>query len=93
MRKIWSGRSWDEYVSWQTEDRKTLRRINALIKDIESNGCLLGIGKPEALKYKLSGWYSRQIDEVNRLVYRKPDEDTIEISQCKNHYDDRNCLK
>ena len=78
----------DEYVSWQTEDRKTLCRINALIKDIESNGSLVGIGKPEALKYKLSGWYSRQIDEMNRLVYRIPDENTIGISQCKNHYYD-----
>ena len=47
MRKIWSGRSWDEYVSWQTEDRKTLRQINALIKDIERNGCLEGMGKPD----------------------------------------------
>lgn len=53
MRKIWSGKSWDEYVSWQNEDKKTLRRINALIKDIEINGCLKGIGKPEALKYDL----------------------------------------
>ncbi|MBQ6776031.1 MAG: Txe/YoeB family addiction module toxin [Synergistaceae bacterium] len=88
MRKIWSGRSWEEYVAWQSEDRKTLKRINALIKDIERNGCLVGIGKPEALKNKLSGWYSRRIDEINRLVYRMPDENSIEISQCKNHYDD-----
>lgn len=85
-RKIWSGQSWEEYISWQTEDRKTLRRINSLIKDIEVNGCLVGIGKPEALKYDLQGWYSRRIDEVNRLIYRMPDENTIEISQCKNHY-------
>ena len=88
MRKIWSGRSWDEYVSWQTEDRKTLRRINALIKDIERNGCLEGIGRPEALKYRLEGWYSRHIDEKNRLVYRMPDADTLEIAQCRDHYDD-----
>ena len=87
MRKIWSGRSWDEYVSWQTEDRKTLRRINALIKDIERNGCLKGIGKPEALKHDLKGWYSRRIDETNRLIYRMADENTLEISQCRNHYD------
>ena len=85
-RKIWSGQSWEEYISWQTEDRKTFRRINSLIKDIEVNGCLVGIGKPEALKYDLQGWYSRRIDEVNRLIYRMPDENTIEISQCKNHY-------
>ena len=85
-RKIWSGQSWEDYIEWQNEDKKTLRRINALIKDIEVNGCLVGIGKPEALKYDLQGWYSRRIDEVNRLVYRMPDENTIEISQCKNHY-------
>lgn len=88
IRKIWSERSWDEYVAWQTEDRKILRRINALIKDIERNGCLEGIGKPEALKHKLSGWYSRHIDEKHRLIYRMPDDNTLEISQCRNHYDD-----
>ena len=68
MRKIWSENSWDEYVAWQSEDKKTLKRINALIKDIETNGCLSGIGKPEALKHNLHGWYSRRIDETNRLI-------------------------
>ena len=85
MRKIWSDNSWEEYISWQTEDKKTLKRINALIKYIEVNGVLKGIGKPEALKHDLSGWYSRRIDETNRLVYRIID-DSIEISHCKNHY-------
>lgn len=88
MRKIWSGRSWDEYLAWQSEDRKTLRRINDLIKDIERNGCMKGIGKPERLTHNLSGWYSRRIDEKNRLVYRLTDDGALEISQCKNHYDD-----
>ena len=88
MRKIWSEHSWDEYVSWQTEDRKTLRRINALIKDIERNGCLTGIGKPEELKYDLAGWYSRRIDDMNRLIYRIVGGDSLEISQCKSHYDE-----
>lgn len=87
MIKIWSDIAWNEYVQWQSEDRKTLRRINALIKDIESNGVLNGIGKPEALKYELAGWYSRRIDEKNRLVYRVVD-GAIYISQCKGHYDD-----
>lgn len=87
MRKMWSGKSWDEYVSWQNEDKKTLRRINALIKDIEINGCLKGIGKPEALKYDLQGWYSRRIDEANRLVYRICEDGSLEISQCRSHYD------
>ena len=89
MRKIWSSRSWDEYVSWQTEDRKTLRRINALIKDIERNGCLAGIGKPEELKHDLAGWYSRRIDDRNRLIYRIVDGASLEISQCRSHYDDK----
>ena len=84
MRKIWSDRSWEEYTSWQAEDKKTVKRINALIKDIESNGVLNGIGKPEALKH-LFGWFSRRIDEKNRLIYRVVG-DSIEIAQCKNHY-------
>ena len=88
MRKIWSGHSWDEYLAWQAEDRKTLRRINDLIKDIERNGCMKGIGKPERLRGNLSGWWSRRIDEKNRLIYRMPDENSIEIAQCKSHYDE-----
>ena len=85
MRKIWSDRSWEEYTSWQAEDKKTVKRINALIKDIESNGVLNGIGKPEALKHDLFGWFSRRTDEKNRLIYRVVG-DSIEIAQCKNHY-------
>ncbi len=85
MRKIWSDRSWEEYTSWQAEDKKTVKRINALIKDIESNGVLNGIGKPEALKHDLFGWFSRRIDEKNRLIYRVVG-DSIEIAQYKNHY-------
>lgn len=87
MRKIWSSRSWEEYIEWQNEDRKTLRRVNSLIKDIERNGSLNGIGKTEKLKHNLTGWYSRRIDGKNRLVYRILD-DAIEIAQCKGHYDD-----
>ena len=88
-RKIWSGRSWEECIAWQSEDRKTLRRINELIKDIERNGCMQGIGKPERLSNNLSGWYSRRIDAKNRLIYRMLDEGSIEIAQCKNHYDEK----
>lgn len=87
MLKTWTERAWDDYVDWQIEDRKTLRKINALIKDIESNGVLNGIGKPEALKYEFSGWYSRRIDDTNRLIYRVVG-NSLEISQCKGHYDD-----
>ncbi|MBR3624614.1 MAG: Txe/YoeB family addiction module toxin [Selenomonadaceae bacterium] len=70
MRKIWSSRSWEEYLEWQNRDKKILQRINKLIKDIERNGVLNGIGKPEPLKHYLTGWYSRRIDEKNRLIYR-----------------------
>lgn len=87
MIKVWDDEAWEDYVSWQSKDKKTLKRINALIKDIERNGCLTGIGKPESLKYDLQGWYSRRIDEKNRLVYRIK-EKHIEIAQCRNHYND-----
>jgi len=86
MKKLWTDRAWDEYLSWQEQDKKTLRKLNNLIKDIERSP-YEGIGKPEPLKHDLSGWWSRQIDESNRIVYRIKD-DNLEISQCKGHYDD-----
>jgi len=76
-----------DYVYWQTQDRKTLKRINALLKDIERNG-YSGIGKPEALKENKSGFWSRRIDEENRLVYRIVN-GQVEIAQCRGHYDDK----
>lgn len=75
-----------DYLYWQTQDKKTLKRINALLKDIERNG-FEGIGKPEPLKGNLSGYWSRRIDDTNRLVY-KINAEQIEIIQCKGHYDD-----
>lgn len=84
MRKIWDDSAWADYLYWQTQDKKTLKRINELIKDIERNGNL-GIGKPEPLKGNLSGLWSRRIDEYNRLVYRIR-EDMLEIVSCRNHY-------
>lgn len=78
--------AWEEYLYWQTQDKKTLKRINALLKDISRNP-FEGIGKPEALKGDFSGYWSRRIDDTNRLVYRVKDEQ-IEIYQCKGHYDD-----
>ena len=75
---------WNDYVAWQSEDKKTLRRINALIKDIQRNP-FEGIGKPEPLKHDLQGCWSRRIDEANRLVYRVEGE-LISIIQCKSHY-------
>ncbi len=86
MRKIWFDEAWDDYVFWQTQDRKTLRRINALLKDIERNS-FNGIGKPEPLKGELSGFWSRRIDDTNRLVYRIVG-GVVEILSCKGHYDD-----
>ena len=83
--KKWSGRAWQEYLDWQLEDKKTVKRINALIKSVERDGVLEGIGKPETLKHNLQGWFSRRIDDENRLVYRVK-ENTIEIVQCKGHY-------
>jgi toxin YoeB len=76
----------DEYLYWQSQDRKTLKRINALLKDIRANGALKGIGKPENLKYRPG--YSRRIDEVNRLVYDMDQSNNIIIISCRGHYED-----
>ncbi|MCL2527791.1 MAG: Txe/YoeB family addiction module toxin [Defluviitaleaceae bacterium] len=86
MQKLWTDRAWEDYLYWQKQDIKTLRRINVIIKDIERN-IFEGIGKPEPLKRNLSGWWSRRIDDTNRIVYRIKD-GNIEISQCRGHYDD-----
>jgi toxin YoeB len=86
MTKSWSDDAWNAYVYWQTQDRKILRRINQLLKDIERNGNS-GIGKPEPLKHQYQGYWSRRIDEANRLIYRIQDTQ-IEIAQCGAHYDD-----
>lgn len=85
MNKItFTSQAWEEYCYWQTQDKKTLKRINLLLQDISRNG-FTGIGKPEPLKENLSGYWSRRIDETNRLVYRISDE-YIEIIQCRWHY-------
>ena len=87
MNKLWHEEAWEDYLYWQTQDKKTLRRINKLLQDIERNG-YNGIGKPEPLKYDLSGYWSVQIDEKNRIVFRIED-DTLEIWQCGSHYRDK----
>ena len=79
-------KAWEEYLYWQTQDKKVIKRINMLLKDINRNS-FEGIGKPEPLQGNLSGYWSRRIDEVNRIVYKKQNE-TIVIATCKGHYDD-----
>ena len=87
MKKVFSDNGWKDYVYWQTEDRKTLKRINQLIKDIERNGNE-GIGKPEPLVGDLSGYWSRRINEQDRLVYSF-DDSSISIITCRYHYNKR----
>ena len=87
MNKTFTDNSWKDYIYWQTEDRKTLKRINNLIKDIERNGNE-GIGKPEPLTGDLSGFWSRRINEKDRLIYQI-DGDNINILACRYHYNDR----
>lgn len=83
---LFSEDAWADYLYWQTQDKKTLKRINQLLSDIERNG-YDGIGKPEPLRGDLSGFWSRRIDDAHRIVYRIQD-DRIEIIQCRGHYED-----
>ena len=80
------GDSWEHYIYWQMQDKKTLRKINNLLADIKRNGPMQGIGKPEPLKHRPG--YSRRIDEVNRLVYDIDEMQNIKIISCKGHYED-----
>jgi len=82
----WFDEAWEDYVDWQSQDKKTLKRINAMIKDARRHEHS-GIGKPEPLKGEFSGFWSRRIDETNRLVYRVRD-GVLEILSCRGHYDD-----
>jgi toxin YoeB len=86
MKLLWEERAWKEYLQWQTEDKKTLKRVNALIKDIQRS-TYDGIGKPEPLKGNLSGLWSRRIDDVNRIVYFE-ESGIIYIVSCRGHYGD-----
>ena len=87
MHKKFSERGFEDYMYWQTQDKKTLRRINNLLQDIDRNGYNC-IGKPEALKGELTGWWSVRIDEKNRLIF-KIENEIIEISQCRSHYGEK----
>ena len=79
---------WVEYTAWQTQDKRTIKRINQLIKDIVRNGNA-GMGHPELLKHDLAGYWSRKIDEKNRLTYKILDDEKILIVHCNGHYGDK----
>jgi toxin YoeB len=85
MRIVFSKNAWEDYVSWQTEDKKTLKKINNLIKDNQRSP-YEGIGKPEPLKFDLAGLWSRRIDLEHRLVYKIEGADLL-IYACRYHYD------
>jgi len=85
MNLLWYSRAWDEYCRWQSIDKKMLSRVNQLIKSIRRTPTE-GIGKPEPLKGNLGSWWSRRIDDANRIVYRQLDEDTVVIASCMKHY-------
>jgi toxin YoeB len=85
MRYIFAEESWEDYLYWQKTDPKKVKRINELLKDISRNP-FEGIGKPEPLRYKYSGFWSRRIDEEHRLIYQVRDQDIL-IAKCRYHYD------
>lgn len=85
MNKVFSDLAWEEYLYWQLNDRKLLKKINDLLKDIERNGNE-GLGKPEPLRHELDGLWSRRISPEHRLIY-KFDEENIYILKCKTHYE------
>ena len=87
MRILWDDKAWQEYLAWQIGDKKTLKRINMLLKDIDRNGYNC-IGKPEPLKGDLFGYWSVRIDEQNRIVFRISD-NNLEIIQCGTHYKEK----
>ena len=87
MDKIWQDAAWTDYLYWQTQDKKTLKKINRLIQDIDRNGYQCQ-GQPKPLKGALSGFWSVHIDEKNRIVFRIVD-NRMEIAQCGSHYRDK----
>ena len=87
MDKIWQDAAWTDYLYWQTQDKKTLKKINRPIQDIDRNGYHCQ-GQPEPLKGELSGFWSVHIDEKNRIVFRIVD-NRMEIAQCGSHYRDK----
>ena len=87
MNILFTDTGWTQYTEWQGQDKKTIKRINQLLKSIDRDGALQGIGKPELLRHDKSGLYSRRIDDANRLVYEISDYQII-VKSCKGHYED-----
>lgn len=85
MKKLWSDEAWKEYLEWQTSDKKITKKINELLKSVERDGAMKGLGKPEPLKYRKG--YSRRITETHRLSYDVED-GILYIYSCKGHYED-----
>lgn len=85
MNKVFSDKAWKEYTDWLQEDKKTLKKINNLIKDIDRSG-YEGLGKPEPLKFQLSGYWSRRINDEDRLIY-KIENNIVYIIGCRGHYE------
>ena len=83
-RLVWTLAAWEDYQFWQQQDRKTLKRVNALIRECMREP-FAGIGKPEPLKENLAGFWSRRIDQANRLVYCVDGDDLVVIA-CRYHY-------
>ena len=86
MNSVFTERAWKDYLSWQNEDKKTLKRINMLVTDIQRNGIDSRVGKAEILKNKEG--YSKRIDKANRLVYTFNSNGVVVILSCKGHYQD-----
>ena len=87
MKIFWHDEAWEEYLYWQEQDKKTLKKINNLLKEIDRNGYNC-IGKPEPLTGNLTGFYSLRIDKQNRLIFRIENK-IIEVMKCKSHYGDK----
>ena len=87
MNILFTDTGWNQYTEWQGQDKKTVKKIKQLLKSIDRDGALQGIGKPELLKHDKSGLYSRRIDEANRLVYEMSGNQII-VKSCKGHYED-----
>jgi len=85
VKVVFSTRGWDDYLWWQQQDRKLLKRINQLIQDVMRNGNA-GIGKPEPLKHGFQGYWSRRINDEHRLVYKVVD-DEVRVAACRYHYE------